>query len=92
MGNLEAQMKKMKEEISKLSVTGESGAGMVEITMNGDFQVSSLSINEAMLGKENKGTLEVLLVSAFNDASNKAKAAAEELAKKQAGLMGILGK
>ena len=90
MGNLEAQMKKMKEEISKITATGYSGAGMVEVKLNGDYQVLSLDINEAMLDKENKGTLEVLLISAFNDAANKVKAATEEFAKGQASLLGLV--
>lgn len=89
MGNLEAQMKKMKEEISSIKATGYSGAGMVEITINGEYQVQSININESLIEKDNKGTLEVLLLSAFNDAANKVKTATEEFAKSKATSMGL---
>ena len=83
-------MKKMKEEMSRITATGYSGAGMVEISINGEYQVLSVNINEVMLDKESKETLEVLLLSAFNDASNKIKAATEEYAKRQASMMGLM--
>ncbi len=90
MGNLEAQMKTMKEEISKISATGSAGAGMVELSMNGEYQVQSLNINETLIDKDNKATLEVLIVSAFNDATNKVKLATEEFAKNKASMMGLM--
>jgi len=90
MGNLETRMKKMKEEISSIKATGYSGAGMVEITINGEYQVSSININESIIDKDDKTTLEVLLISAFNDATNKIKQATEEFAKNQASMMGLI--
>lgn len=88
MGNLEAQMKKMKEEMNKIKVTGSAGAGMVELTMNGEYQVQSLSINEELVGKEDKAALEVLLISAFNDATQKVKAEVESFARGQVSQFG----
>ena len=34
---MQEKMQKMQEEIAQLEVTGESGAGLVKITINGDF-------------------------------------------------------
>lgn len=82
-------MKKMKEEITNLKATGSAGAGMVEVTINGDYMVQDLSINEAIVDKNDKQTMEVLIVSAFNDASQKIKTAIEDLARNQAALMGF---
>ena len=87
MGNLESQMKKLKEKMSSITATGSAGAGMVEVTINGEYQVQSLNINEAIVG--DKTTLEVLVVSAFNDATQKMKLALEEYAKHQASQMGF---
>lgn len=88
MGNLEAQMKKMKEEMTKIKVTGSAGAGMVELTINGEYQVQSITINEELMNKEDKSALEVLLISAFNDASQKVKDAIESYTRSQVSQFG----
>ena len=49
MGTLEAQMKTIKEQLSTVTATGNAGAGMVEVTVNGDHKVVSININDIML-------------------------------------------
>lgn len=94
LGSIEGQMKQMKEEMSKLTSTGSAGAGLVEVTINGDFQVQKISINEIMIDKNEKDTLEVLIQSAFNDATQKMKSIIEDATRRklqQAGLGNIPG-
>ena len=63
-------MKKVQAEIAAAEITGESGAGMVKITLNGKHEARRVVIDpEAM--KEDKEFLEDLIAAAFNDASNK---------------------
>jgi len=64
---MQADMKKAQEEMAELTVTGESGAGMVRITMTCKHQVQSLEIDDALVG-DDKEMLEDLIVAAFNDA------------------------
>ena len=91
MGTLEAQMKTIKEQLSTITSTGNAGAGMVEVTVNGDHIVVSININDIMLSPENKGMVETLVTSAFNDANDKLNTAIEEYTKRQIQNMGLGG-
>lgn len=64
---MQDQMKKMQEEQEKLEVTGESGAGLVKVTMTGKHDVKRLEIDPSLLS-EDKEILEDLLAAAVNDA------------------------
>ena len=67
---MQADMKKAQEEMASLSVTGESGAGMVRITMTCQHQVQAVEIDDSLLG-DDKEMLEDLVTAAFNDAIRK---------------------
>ncbi len=64
---MQEKMKKMQDDISKAEVTGESGAGMVKVTMNGRHDVRKVEIDPSLM-KEDKEMLEDLLAAAVNDA------------------------
>ncbi|GGF94133.1 MULTISPECIES: YbaB/EbfC family nucleoid-associated protein [Cysteiniphilum] len=64
---MQDQMKKMQEEQEKLEVTGESGAGLVKVTMTGKHDVKRVEIDPSLL-TEDKEILEDLLAAAVNDA------------------------
>ncbi|WP_299257169.1 YbaB/EbfC family nucleoid-associated protein [uncultured Kushneria sp.] len=77
MGNLMKQaqemqdrMQKVQEEIADTEVHGESGAGMVKVTMNGRHDVTSIELDPAIM-QEEKEFLEDLLAAAVNDAVRK---------------------
>lgn len=77
LGNLmkEAQkmQKKMQEaqkELVNLEVTGESGAGMVQLIMNGRHDVKKVTLNPSLMD-EDKEVLEDLIAAAINDAVRK---------------------
>lgn len=74
MGNLmkqaqqmQAKMQKAQEELAKLEVTGESGAGLVKVTMTGSHSVRRVEIDESLL-QDDKEMVEDLVAAAFNDA------------------------
>lgn len=89
MGTIETQMKTIKEQLSLLKATGSSGAGLVEVSINGDYHVERIEINPVMLNPDDKSTLEVLLVSAFNDATEKMKSNIEDYTRQKLSSMGI---
>ncbi|WP_395947445.1 YbaB/EbfC family nucleoid-associated protein [Caedibacter taeniospiralis] len=64
---MQERMKKIQEEQAKLEVTGESGAGLVKITMTGKYDVKRVEIDPGLLSEE-KEILEDLLAAGVNDA------------------------
>jgi hypothetical protein len=84
---MQADMKRAQEEMASISVTGESGAGAVRITMTCRHQVQSLQIDDSLVG-DDKEMLEDLIVAAFNDALRKVETTVQE---KFAGMASGLG-
>ncbi|CCK76287.1 MAG: YbaB/EbfC family nucleoid-associated protein [Oleispira antarctica] len=77
MGNLMKQaqqmqekMQKAQEELANSEVTGESGAGLVKITMTGRHDVKRVELDDSIMS-EDKELLEDLLAAAVNDAVRK---------------------
>ena len=77
-------MQRAQEEIAKLEVTGESGAGMVKITMLGNHNVRRVSIDESLM-QDDKEMLEDLIAAAINDAVRRVEATSKD---KMAGVAG----
>ena len=74
---MQADMQKAQEEMANLTVTGESGAGMVRITMTCKHEVRALEIDDTLVG-DDKEMLEDLIVAAFNDAVRRVEKTAQE--------------
>lgn len=77
LGNIMKQAQKMQEEMQKkqaemanIEVTGESGGGMVKITLNGKHEARRVEIDDSLVG-DDKDMLEDLIAAAINDASHK---------------------
>ncbi|MGI6433126.1 MAG: YbaB/EbfC family nucleoid-associated protein [Sphaerochaetaceae bacterium] len=68
MQNLQSQMQQMQSKLEELSATGSSGAGMVEITINGKMEVQSIFIDPQAIDPADAKTLETLVAGAFNQA------------------------
>ncbi len=74
---MQANMKKAQEEMASITVTGESGAGMVKITMTCQHQVKAVEIDDSLVG-DDKEMLEDLIVAAFNDSIRKVEKTVQE--------------
>ncbi|KAB2824498.1 YbaB/EbfC family nucleoid-associated protein [Aliivibrio sp. S4TY2] len=92
MGNLMKQaqqmqdrMQKMQEEIANMEVTGESGAGLVKVTITGSHSVRRVEIDPSLMEEDEKEMLEDLIAAAFNDASRRIEETQKE---KMAGVTG----
>ncbi|WP_439133675.1 YbaB/EbfC family nucleoid-associated protein [Pseudomaricurvus sp.] len=70
---MQANMQKMQEELAEAEVQGESGAGLVKVTMTGRHDVKAVDIDPSLL-TEDKEILEDLLAAAVNDAVRKVEA------------------
>lgn len=70
---MQEQMQQAQEQLASKEVLGESGAGMVKVTMNGRHDVKRVTI-DASLMNEDKEMLEDLLAAAVNDAVRKVEA------------------
>ncbi|MFT5163542.1 MAG: DNA-binding YbaB/EbfC family protein [Alteromonadaceae bacterium] len=67
---MQERMQKMQEETAKIEVVGESGAGLVKVTMMGNHNVRRVEIDESMMS-EDKDMLEDLIAAAINSAVNR---------------------
>ncbi|GAB3345553.1 MULTISPECIES: YbaB/EbfC family nucleoid-associated protein [Chromohalobacter] len=74
---MQEKMQKVQEEIAETEVTGEAGAGMIKVTMNGRHDVSSVNIDPSVM-EEDKELLEDLLAAAVNDAVRKVETTSKE--------------
>ena len=74
---MQADMQKAQEEMGNLTVSGESGAGMVRITMTCKHEVQKMEIDDALLN-DDKEMLEALIVAAFNDAIRRVEQTVQE--------------
>jgi hypothetical protein len=73
---MQQRMQKVQEEIAALEITGESGGGMVKVTINGRHEARRVQIEPAVLG-DDREMLEDLIAAAFNDAVQKLEAASQ---------------
>ena len=70
---MQADMQKAQEDLGNSEVHGESGAGLVSVTMTGRHDVKRVSIDDSVF-TEQKEVLEDLLAAAVNDAVRKVEA------------------
>lgn len=67
---MQEQMQKAQEELANLECTGEAGAGLVKVTINGKHEVKNVDIDQSLL-EEDKGIVEDLIAAAMNAAVRK---------------------
>ena len=70
---MQDNMKRAQEELAQTEVEGQSGAGLVKITMTCRHDVKRVTIDDSLLG-EDKDMLEDLVAAAVNDAVAKVEA------------------
>ena len=64
---MQEKMQKMQEESAKVEMTGESGAGLVKVVMNGAHNVRRVEIDPSLF-EDDKDMIEDLVAAAVNDA------------------------
>ncbi len=74
---VQEKMKQVQEELKKMRITGESGAGLVTVIMNGRHDVLKVTIDPS-LKDEPMEVLEDLIAAAVNDAVKKVEESNKE--------------
>jgi DNA-binding YbaB/EbfC family protein len=85
---MQENMRKLQDELASVEVEGQSGAGMVKVTMTCKHDVKRVQIDPSLLG-DDKEMLEDLVAAAMNDAARKVEAAVQEKMGTLAGGMGL---
>ncbi|ORF26228.1 YbaB/EbfC family nucleoid-associated protein [Snodgrassella alvi] len=77
---MQERMKKAQADLANVEVEGESGAGMVKVTMNCHYGVKRIHIDDSLLADaaDDKEMLEDLIAAAVNDAVRKAESTSSE--------------
>lgn len=88
MKEVQARIKEAQDSLDKITAQGESGGGMVKVTVNGKRKLLAVDIDPSLLKAEDKIIVQDLVVSAVNKASEEAEVLAkEELRKSTEGLI-----
>jgi DNA-binding YbaB/EbfC family protein len=74
---MQENLKRAQEELATIEVEGQSGAGLVKITMSCKHDVKRITIDPSLLA-DDKDMLEDLLAAAFNDGVRRAEELSQE--------------
>jgi len=80
-------MRRVQEELATVEVEGQSGAGLVKVTLTCKYDVKRVSIDPSLLG-DDREMLEDLVAAAFNDAARRVEST---VAERMGGLTAGLG-
>jgi DNA-binding YbaB/EbfC family protein len=72
LSNLTSNFSQMQEQIKSVEASGESGAGMVRVTLNGNHKCTNLELSDDLFNEE-KNVITDLITSAINQANNNVK-------------------
>lgn len=75
---MQAQLQQAQQEIVASTVIGEAGNGLVKVTMQGSGEVKDLAIDPKVVDPEDVDGLQDLVLAAFQDATAKVQALADE--------------
>ena len=75
---MQAKMAEMQEQLAAVEVTGASGGGMIQVTLNGKGEMRKVAIDPALMDPNEVAVLEDLIVAATNDAKVKVEAQAAQ--------------
>jgi DNA-binding YbaB/EbfC family protein len=88
MKEVQARVKEAQDNLGKIRVQAESGAGLVKATVTGKKQLISIDIDPSLMKSDDKGILQDLIVAAVNKANEEAEVTAkEEMRKSTEGLL-----
>jgi DNA-binding YbaB/EbfC family protein len=79
---MQSKMTELQENLSTMTVTGESGAGLVKATATAKGELTALDIDPSIFNADEKEVVEDLILAAIKDAQQKAQQkSADEMAK-----------
>ena len=85
---MQKQIENVQNELDDLQISGESGGGLINVTVNGKMELLNCKMKDEVL-KEEKDLIEDLIISAVNNALSKAQAESQSRMNSATG--GMLG-
>lgn len=94
MGNLfkqaqeiQARLAQIQEDLARRTVEASSGGGMVQVTVNGQFVLSAIKVDPAVVNPQEREMLEDLILTAVNEGIRRAREmVSQEMSKVTGGL------
>lgn len=84
---LQQRFQEAQDKVAQVEAEGQSGGGMVKVTLNGKGLARSVKIDPSLADPKDVGMLEDLVLAAINDARTKVDArVSDEMAKVTGGL------
>ncbi|WP_343080835.1 YbaB/EbfC family nucleoid-associated protein [Ostreiculturibacter nitratireducens] len=85
---MQGKMAALTEELDRITVTGEAGAGLIKATCTAKGELKTLSIDPSIFNADDKEVVEDLILAAIKDAQ---KRAADRTREEQQKMMQELG-
>ena len=82
---MQSKMEAAQANVASLTVQGQAGAGMVSVTLSGEFNMSELRIDPKLLSGEDAEIVEDLIIAAYQDAKIKLNTAQADAMKQAMG-------
>ena len=86
---MKAKMEQLQEDLNAVTVTGESGAGLVRATATAKGELTALDIDPSIFNPDEKEVVEDLILAAIKDAQSKASERAQAEMRKITEEMGL---
>lgn len=84
---MQQRMTEIQQKLEQSETSGSSGAGLVQVILNGKSELKSIKIDPSLIDPNEVEVLEDLIIAAFNDAKAKVEAqTAEEMGKITGGI------
>ncbi len=78
--DLQGTMNQMKDNLQNISATGSSGGNMIQVTMNGKFEMTAIKIDPICVDPRDVNMLQDLIIAASHDALDKVQEKIKEMA------------
>lgn len=85
VGEMQARMQQMQEELAAIEIEGQSGGGLVKVTLSGKGDVKKVRIDPSLVKPDEAEILEDLVVAAAQDAKGKLDAQLQAKMQEMAG-------
>ena len=85
VGQMQARVQQMQEELAGIEIDGQSGGGLVKVTLTGKGDVKKVRIDPSLIKAEEAEILEDLIVAAAGDAKGKLDATLQAKMQEMAG-------
>ena len=78
LGQMQSKMQQMQEELAQAEIPGQSGGGLVAVTLDGKASLKRIRIDPSLMKADEVEILEDLIIAAVQDAKVKVEAVLSE--------------